>query len=427
MLLGGFFALKPGVVHAEEGSFTTLPVAVDNPSPIDPNPLSGGSNPSGLGGSELAVSNEVSTSAPSLPSPTRAVSGEASLTTLTPGGPGPTNPQRAISAEISATTLTPGGPTPLLAISAEISATTLGTGGPSPLLAISEEISTTTPGGPGGPGGPGTPPGGSGGSGFTSSGGGYVALPRPCQVLLHEYIKPGAVNNAWEVIKLQLFLKVYEGESGLRITGVYDNDTIAAVRRFQLRQSAAILTPWGLTEPTGYVFITTKLAINNIFCGRNPANDLDLRQYYPAGFASGAKESGANLQIVGTPDYTNTLAGATSTPALWDSLATGVGAIGPSLTFWISLAVFLILLLLLLVLTRHWGELREGQPASEDLDNGPPAALLVDPILPIDEITTEDHAPPHEDEVVVAETEILESQEETVKTRSLPGLTDSTL
>jgi hypothetical protein len=52
------------------------------------------------------------------------------------------------------------------------------------------------------------------------------------------------------------------------------------VEIFQKRYSQDVLGPWGITDSTGYVFITTRLAINNIFCGRSTANDLDLRNFY---------------------------------------------------------------------------------------------------------------------------------------------------
>ncbi len=87
-----------------------------------------------------------------------------------------------------------------------------------------------------------------------------------CQDYLTEYIRYGADNNKEEVKKLQIFLNEYEGEQ-LPVTGFYGEMTLSAVNRLQRKYAEEILTPWGITEPTGYVYITTQRFINDKKCG----------------------------------------------------------------------------------------------------------------------------------------------------------------
>ena len=90
------------------------------------------------------------------------------------------------------------------------------------------------------------------------------------------------------------------------LNGVYDETTYQAVKLFQQRYAKDVLTPWGINEPTGYVFITTQLAINNIYCDRSTSNSLDLRGIYKRGVESGRapviKPSDLNLGT-STPDF----------------------------------------------------------------------------------------------------------------------------
>jgi len=89
--------------------------------------------------------------------------------------------------------------------------------------------------------------------------------PQVCTYLL-EYLKINQENNPLEVIKLQSFLKNIEGFSALEVNGIFDQATYNAVKIFQTRYFADVLTPWGLQGPTGYVYITTKKKVNEIYC-----------------------------------------------------------------------------------------------------------------------------------------------------------------
>jgi hypothetical protein len=86
-----------------------------------------------------------------------------------------------------------------------------------------------------------------------------------CDYYLTEYIRYGADNNPEEVKKLQTFLNEYEGEQ-IPVTGFYGEITMGAVNRLQKKYASEILAPWGITEPTGYVYITTQRFINNKKC-----------------------------------------------------------------------------------------------------------------------------------------------------------------
>jgi hypothetical protein len=86
-----------------------------------------------------------------------------------------------------------------------------------------------------------------------------------CPMFLTGYIKYGADNDAEEVAKLQVFLNAYEANS-LKVTGEYDQATLAAVNAFQRKYSADVLEPWGLQGATGYVYYTTQKQVNTIFC-----------------------------------------------------------------------------------------------------------------------------------------------------------------
>ncbi|PCI29559.1 hypothetical protein COB55_01930 [Candidatus Wolfebacteria bacterium] len=66
-------------------------------------------------------------------------------------------------------------------------------------------------------------------------------------------------------MKLQVFLQEFEG-ADVEITGIYDEKTTFAVAHFQTKYAEDILTPWGITEPTGYAYITTTRKINEIAC-----------------------------------------------------------------------------------------------------------------------------------------------------------------
>lgn len=77
-------------------------------------------------------------------------------------------------------------------------------------------------------------------------------------------------NDTEQVLRLQAFLKVYAYDS-VELTGQFGETTLRAVENFQRQHADDVLEPWGYEsdEPTGYVYITTRKKINEIYCGQN--------------------------------------------------------------------------------------------------------------------------------------------------------------
>ncbi len=118
-----------------------------------------------------------------------------------------------------------------------------------------------------------TPPGGGGGGGGGGKRGGFsvstgeVLGVTECNYL-RDYLRIDWVNDTVEVIKLQVFLRELEGFKNLPVTGVFDQATFDAVAIFQEKYESDILTPWGHTKYTGFVYILTKKKVNEIVCQR---------------------------------------------------------------------------------------------------------------------------------------------------------------
>jgi len=97
-----------------------------------------------------------------------------------------------------------------------------------------------------------------------------ITPPQQCEYL-YGFSRLGGVapeNDPVEVRKVQHFLNIFEG-ANLAVDGVFDANTDAAVRAFQLKYRDDILDPWGHTASTGYVYITTRQKINEIYCNRD--------------------------------------------------------------------------------------------------------------------------------------------------------------
>lgn len=135
---------------------------------------------------------------------------------------------------------------------------------------------------------PTTPPSGgsSSGSNSISSSGSYVGLGYTGYVpgcpLITSYMKYGANNDSTQVIKLQNFLKNIE-KLDVEVNGIFDKKTENAVKAFQSKYSNVTMAPWGGSQPTGFVYITTLKKINQIACNQpltlNP-NELSIINSY---------------------------------------------------------------------------------------------------------------------------------------------------
>ena len=85
-----------------------------------------------------------------------------------------------------------------------------------------------------------------------------------CQPLLSAYMRMGWNNDSEEVKKLQNFLNEYDFM--VPVTGYFGPLTDAAVRAFQAKYLSDVLTPWSISESTGFVYKTTRYKINNLVC-----------------------------------------------------------------------------------------------------------------------------------------------------------------
>jgi hypothetical protein len=99
--------------------------------------------------------------------------------------------------------------------------------------------------------------------------GASTSTPR-CEAHLTGYLKMGEEASSTEVLKLQVFLNA----AGIKtpLTGIFEAETDAAVRIFQMKHKAEVLTPWYKAKlspdetPTGWVYKLTRWKINNIVC-----------------------------------------------------------------------------------------------------------------------------------------------------------------
>lgn len=105
----------------------------------------------------------------------------------------------------------------------------------------------------------------------------------------------GQYNDVYEVIRLQSFLKYFEGADYVTVNGVFDQATEQAVSAFQLKYQSEVLTPWGISEPTGYAYIRTIGKINQIICN----TDIPGVTPYTPGEVLG-KEAGGSKEGMGT-------------------------------------------------------------------------------------------------------------------------------
>ena len=88
-----------------------------------------------------------------------------------------------------------------------------------------------------------------------------------CEDLIVTPIRLWNENDSGDVKDLEDFLNAFEWES-LEVNWVYEQADFEAVKRFQLKYAADILTPWWIENPTGYVFRTTTEKINEIYCNK---------------------------------------------------------------------------------------------------------------------------------------------------------------
>ncbi len=153
-------------------------------------------------------------------------------------------------------------------------------------------VVTPPPAGGGGGGGGGVfiPPGGLVIPGSTSGAGavlgastgptGAVLGDSTCTPHFSKHLLNGyGTHDTWTVTELQKFLNEYMN-AGLEITGAYDTATVKAVRAFQDKEFAQVITPWGIKKNTGHFYLTTLRMANIRYCELH--GDVSLSIAMPA-------------------------------------------------------------------------------------------------------------------------------------------------
>lgn len=105
----------------------------------------------------------------------------------------------------------------------------------------------------------------SGGSSSNNDDGEIAGAEISCGYLLYDHMREGWANNPSSVMTLQTFLNSELG-TALPIDGVFGEATDLSVRAFQLKYADQVLTPWGLNDSTGFVYLTTLRWINMVHC-----------------------------------------------------------------------------------------------------------------------------------------------------------------
>lgn len=122
-----------------------------------------------------------------------------------------------------------------------------------------------------------------------------------CSTYINAFMGPDRNNDPEQVRRLQGIL-VGEGFS-VDINGTFDDKTFEAVKAFQLKYADDILKPWGLTQPTGYVYLTTRKKLNEVFCkGTTEFPLTPEEQAIVGGFGTGGADTdgqGAPAGITG--------------------------------------------------------------------------------------------------------------------------------
>src|SRR3989338_7088901 len=134
---------------------------------------------------------------------------------------------------------------------------------------------------------------------------------------LRDYLRLSRENDPAEVMKLQTFLRDFEGFTDLPVTGFFGTETDKAVREFQHRYADDVLLPWNLPSNTGYVYYTTRKKVNEIYCqsvfplDQNQINEISAFRELISGLNT-AKPKPETLPTVGVDTTTEKTEGLTT-------------------------------------------------------------------------------------------------------------------
>ena len=91
-----------------------------------------------------------------------------------------------------------------------------------------------------------------------------ISVPCALDIYPTKNIRFVAQNDPAQVVLLQKYLDTYEN-AGLPIDGTYSKQDVAAVIAWQEKYSSDILTPWNLTQGTGFIYITSLRKFKALF------------------------------------------------------------------------------------------------------------------------------------------------------------------
>ena len=86
-----------------------------------------------------------------------------------------------------------------------------------------------------------------------------------CDMYVTAFLKFDTQNDPEQVMHLQHVLKYFEG-ANVEENGVFGTSTLDAVNAFQTKYASEILAPWNIAKSTGYVYLTTRKKLNEVYC-----------------------------------------------------------------------------------------------------------------------------------------------------------------
>ncbi len=130
--------------------------------------------------------------------------------------------------------------------------------------------------------------------------------------LITSYLKFGGNNDSSQVAKLQIFLKNSQNLD-VDVNGTFDIKTEAAVKAFQTKYMSDTMGPWGATQGSGFVYITTEKKINELACNSPltlSASDSAIIDAYKNGQSNGDNTTvGVGPTVPGSIDASKTVLG----------------------------------------------------------------------------------------------------------------------
>jgi len=177
--------------------------------------------------------------------------------------------------------------------------------------------------------------GSSSGGGGGGGAGGFILgdSTEDCSEYLNSFIRMGGTNDPQQVGRLQHVLHDFEA-ANIEVTGIYDTKTLAAVNAFQTKYASEVLIPWGLKKSTGFVYLTTRKKINEVYCNglkTFPLTDAQAQEVarykthatQPAAVKPAAKKDQTAAVAASAVTTNSTAVAASSTPAhtgVWGSI-----------------------------------------------------------------------------------------------------------